>query len=148
MASALRRDINVTPLVDIVLVLLIVFIVVAPAVDSAVRLPVAKHARKGPFAPAPKVSLRREGRHARASVEMPGQPAKAYRIGDGSGDAALSAEVARLLAGDPEKSVQVKADAALPNALVGELLKACRAGGALRATFTTGEDAAANPRRH
>ncbi len=147
MASALRRDINVTPLVDIVLVLLIVFIVVAPAVDSAVRLPVSKHARKASPAPAPRISLRREGRHARASVEMPGQPAKAYRFGDGSGDAALSAEVARLLAGDSEKSVQVKADAGLSNALVGQLLQACRAGGALRATFATGEDPAANPGR-
>ena len=147
MASALRRDINVTPLVDIVLVLLIVFIVVAPAVDSAVRLPVSKHARKASPAPGPRISLRREGRHARASVEMPGQPAKAYRIGDGSGDAALSAEVARLLAGDSEKSVQVKADAGLSNALVGQLLQACRAGGALRAAFTTGEDPTANPRR-
>jgi hypothetical protein len=78
---------------------------------------------------------------------MPGQPGRAYRIGDGTGDAALGAELARLLAGDGEKSVQVKADASLPNALVGQLLQACRAGGALRATFTTGEDAAANPRR-
>ena len=141
MAPALRRDINVTPLVDIVLVLLIVFIVVAPAVDSSVRLPVAKHARRDPAAHGPRISLRREGRHARASLEAPGQPAKAYRIGDGTGDAALSADLARLLAGDCEAPVQVKADAALPNALVGQLLQACRAGGARRATFTTGEEA-------
>jgi len=35
---------NVTPLVDVVLVLLILFIILLPAVDDAVRLPLAKHA--------------------------------------------------------------------------------------------------------
>ena len=39
----MKADINVTPLVDIVLVLLIIFIVITPAVNNAVRLPVAKH---------------------------------------------------------------------------------------------------------
>ena len=39
----MKADINVTPLVDIVLVLLIIFIVITPAVHNAVRLPVAKH---------------------------------------------------------------------------------------------------------
>jgi biopolymer transport protein ExbD/biopolymer transport protein TolR len=39
----MKAEINVTPLVDIVLVLLIIFIVITPAVNNAVRLPVAKH---------------------------------------------------------------------------------------------------------
>lgn len=38
--------INVTPLVDIVLVLLIIFIVITPAVNNAVKLPLAKHPRR------------------------------------------------------------------------------------------------------
>ena len=45
-SSRVRADINVTPLVDIVLVLLIIFIVITPAVNDAVRLPVAKHSLK------------------------------------------------------------------------------------------------------
>ena len=38
-----RPRINVTPLVDIVLVLLIIFIVITPAVEAKVQLPKARH---------------------------------------------------------------------------------------------------------
>ncbi len=40
--GGVKSDINVTPLVDIVLVLLIIFIVITPAVRDAVRLPAAR----------------------------------------------------------------------------------------------------------
>ena len=39
--GGMKSDINVTPLVDIVLVLLIIFIVITPAVNNAVKLPLA-----------------------------------------------------------------------------------------------------------
>ena len=44
--GGVKSDINVTPLVDIVLVLLIIFIVITPAVNSSVKLPLAKHSPK------------------------------------------------------------------------------------------------------
>ena len=146
MDRALRRDINVTPLVDIVLVLLIVFIIAAPAVDSSVSLPVAKHADKGAAA-GPRISLRREGGHARARLELEGRPASSFRIGEGGEGAALAAALQRL---DPARgggAVQVKADAAIPNGLVGELLAACRAGGATRAIIITSEETGSPSRR-
>src|SRR5512135_3208186 len=44
--GGVKSDINVTPLVDIVLVLLIIFIVITPAVNDSVSLPLAKHSPK------------------------------------------------------------------------------------------------------
>ena len=44
--GGVKSDINVTPLVDIVLVLLIIFIVITPAVNNSVKLPLAKHTPK------------------------------------------------------------------------------------------------------
>ncbi|MBK8726663.1 MAG: biopolymer transporter ExbD [Holophagaceae bacterium] len=142
MTRELRRDINVTPLVDIVLVLLIVFIVVAPAVDASVALPAAKHAVKGAAPEGPRISLRREGRHALATLELQGRAARTFRVGEEGDPAALAAALRSLAQGSGERTVTVKADAALSNALVGDLLEACRAGGVTRATFTTREDAA------
>src|SRR5437879_1775194 len=48
--SGVRSDINITPLVDVVLVLLIIFMVVTPMLQRGkhVELPKAKHAEKGP----------------------------------------------------------------------------------------------------
>jgi biopolymer transport protein ExbD/biopolymer transport protein TolR len=47
--SGVRSDINITPLVDVVLVLLIIFMVVTPMLQRGkhVELPKAKHAVKG-----------------------------------------------------------------------------------------------------
>lgn len=150
MARALRSEINVTPLVDIVLVLLIVFIIAAPAVDASVKLPLAKHAEKG-VVEGPRISLRREGRHARASLEAGGEPsgraALSFRIGEGGDGAALATALQRLGPAQRERPVLIKADAALSNALVGELLAACRAGGATRATIITGEESGTPSRR-
>jgi biopolymer transport protein ExbD len=49
-AAAVRSDINVTPLVDVVLVLLIIFMVVTPMLQKgpAVRLPVTQNPPKKP----------------------------------------------------------------------------------------------------
>ena len=44
--GGVKSDINVTPLVDIVLVLLIIFIVITPAVNNAVKLPLSKYSEK------------------------------------------------------------------------------------------------------
>src|SRR5438552_12889626 len=48
-SKGVRSDINITPLVDVVLVLLIIFMVVTPMLQRGkhVELPKAKHAVKG-----------------------------------------------------------------------------------------------------
>lgn len=44
--GGIKADINVTPLVDIMLVLLIIFIIITPAVNNSVKLPIAKFSPK------------------------------------------------------------------------------------------------------
>jgi biopolymer transport protein ExbB/TolQ/biopolymer transport protein ExbD len=46
--STIKADINVTPLVDVVLVLLIIFMVITPAPESAIEVGMAKHSRSTP----------------------------------------------------------------------------------------------------
>ena len=69
MASALRHDINVTPLVDIVLVLLIVFITLVPALPRVLSAALPEPGRKGPSQPLLRLSLSRDGQ-----LEVVGQP--------------------------------------------------------------------------
>lgn len=143
MARALRREINVTPLVDIVLVLLIVFILTAPAVDASVKLPKAKHARPAERALSAWISVRREGRHAVARLEGGRGSGMAFRMDGEAATSALAAALGsriRTPEGAPG-SVLLKADAELPNALLDPVLQACRAAGATRAEFITGDEA-------
>ena len=154
----MKADINVTPLVDIVLVLLIIFIVITPAVSNAVRLPAARHsaipekerkasyltlilaARRdaaGKVAGAGPVQL--EGRGAKDAEGRPlafdlASPGDRARLGD-----LVRASVARL--GD--RRVFIKADFDLPFRLVDGLLQLCREAGADEASVVTREDRAA-----
>jgi biopolymer transport protein ExbD len=62
--SGVRSDINVTPLVDVVLVLLIIFMVITPMLQrgKSVELPKAKHAVAGKEGPDPLfISVTRDG---------------------------------------------------------------------------------------
>src|SRR5205814_1951559 len=62
--SGVRSDINITPLVDVVLVLLIIFMVITPMLQrgKAVELPKAKHAATGQQGPEPAfISVTRDG---------------------------------------------------------------------------------------
>jgi biopolymer transport protein ExbD/biopolymer transport protein TolR len=61
--SGVRSDINITPLVDVVLVLLIIFMVVTPMLQrgKSVELPKAKHAIAGQGAEPAFISVTRDG---------------------------------------------------------------------------------------
>ncbi|WP_243304305.1 ExbD/TolR family protein [Geothrix oryzisoli] len=67
MATELRRDINITPLVDIVLVLLIVFIVLVPVLPRA--LDAALPGGAGPPGPLLRLTLAADG-----SLDLDGTP--------------------------------------------------------------------------
>jgi biopolymer transport protein ExbD len=69
MATALRSDINVTPLVDIVLVLLIVFITLVPALPRVLSAALPVPGPKASSLPLLRLSLPRDGR-----LEVVGQP--------------------------------------------------------------------------
>ena len=96
-------EINVTPLVDVVLVLLIIFMVVTPAIanEDRVMLPAADHpdAKKADETPPWEVVLDREGR---------------FLLDDRPIDApALRAELQRRKAADPGHELLLLADGRL-----------------------------------
>jgi len=150
----MKADINVTPLVDIVLVLLIIFIVITPAVSHAVRLPVARHSppaergRQGPpltlILAARRDSAGRVTGAGPVQVEGPGGkdgPGRgpAFDLGDPDGRARLAALVrGRVASGDPR--VFIKADLDLPFRQVDGLLQVCREAGAAEASVVTREE--------
>ena len=72
--GGVRSDINITPLVDVVLVLLIIFMVVTPMLQrgKSVELPKARHAVAGQGAEPAFVSVTRDGQ---VYVEQEKQPA-------------------------------------------------------------------------
>jgi len=150
--GGMKSDINVTPLVDIVLVLLIIFIVITPAVNNAVKLPLAKHA--------PKVDQQNDNgqkyltlmltskRNDKYEVTGPGpiliddKDAKDMRffINDEGQRQKLEDFINRNISALSDKRVFVKADADLPFKYVNELFQVCRKGGADEASIITSED--------
>jgi biopolymer transport protein ExbD len=67
MVGRLRSDINVTPLVDIVLVLLIVFITLVPALPRALTTVLPQAGRSGAIPPLVRLTLTADG-----SLDMDG----------------------------------------------------------------------------
>jgi biopolymer transport protein ExbD len=140
----LRAEINVTPLVDIVLVLLIIFIVITPAVSRAVRLPVARHGIRAPGDPdARPLTLvlparpGAEGAEAGA-VAVEGAGGMAFDLATESGRRNLAAFLQGPQAGRP---LSIKADRALPFKAVNQLLRLCREAGVAEAAVVTRADA-------
>ncbi|GLH71795.1 hypothetical protein GETHLI_02970 [Geothrix limicola] len=150
--GGVKSDINVTPLVDIVLVLLIIFIVITPAVNDAVKLPLSKHA--------PKVEQQNEGgekyltlmltskRNDKYEVIGPGpvliddKDAKDLRffIDNDAQRQKLEDFINRNVSAHMDKRVFIKADAQLPFRYINELFQSCRKGGADEASIVTSED--------
>ncbi len=109
-----RSDINVTPLVDVVLVLLIIFMVVTPLIASgvAVDLPRTRfHMRKPDDGKDIIVSITADKRGYLGAHAMPGVEELARQV---------AAEKRRF----PDKSVFVKGDARAPYGDVRQLLEA------------------------
>ncbi|MBN9411855.1 MAG: biopolymer transporter ExbD [Burkholderiales bacterium] len=97
-------DINVTPLVDVMLVLLVIFIITAPLMAGALRLDLPRAEGTQPAAAAPaavQLAIDAEGH-----ILLDGQP-----VND---DAALSARLAQVAARSPDTELQLSADARLP----------------------------------
>ena len=98
--TAVKSDINITPLVDVVLVLLIIFMVITPMLQKgkSVELPKAKHAAAGPSGAAEPafISVTRDGQ---VYIEQDKTPASDETLMTALKDAALG-----------QKRVMVKAD--------------------------------------
>jgi biopolymer transport protein TolR len=150
-----KADINVTPLVDIVLVLLIIFIVITPAVSNAVQLPLAKHSVKPDAEPGKKyLSLMLPAKRDDKGVvigpdwvtvdDKEAKDEKGNAIRFNTENVASRERLVKYVKQSVDQLVDrrvfVKADAALPFKYVNELFQICREGGADEASIVTGED--------
>jgi biopolymer transport protein ExbD len=156
--GGVKSDINVTPLVDIVLVLLIIFIVITPAVNAAVKLPLSKHSQKQGVEQGAKylnLMLGRDHEKSKDGLVVPGfvqlddenakREGKGVRGWDMTTDEGRAALVKYIKASTDllsDRRVFVKADADLPYKHVDQLFQICREGGADEASIVTSEDKA------
>ena len=147
-SGGIKSDINVTPLVDIVLVLLIIFIVITPAVNDSVSLPLAKHSPKVEKNTGEKyLQITFQAKKNAAGEFGPGNiliddPAAKnidFKINDPASKQQLVDYVTKNTSTLSYRRVFVKADRNLPYLVVDKLFQACREGGADEASVVTAE---------
>jgi biopolymer transport protein ExbD/biopolymer transport protein TolR len=132
-ASQPMSDINMTPLIDVMLVLLVIFIVTAPLMTSSLKLELPQTEGAQPSdAPAfIALALDAEGR-----LFLGEQPLQRDE---------LVQRVREAARGNPATEVQLRADSRVPYGRVAELIGAVQQAGLSRIGFVT--DAAAAPAR-
>ena len=116
-------DINVTPLVDVMLVLVVIFILTAPLLTTSIRLELPRTDGATPGAGAVAITL---------VVDAAGQ---AYLDGQPLSQPALAERLRRLGAERPDTEVQLRADAAVPYGRVVEVMGAAHLAGLQRIGF-------------
>jgi biopolymer transport protein ExbD len=121
----LKAEINVTPLVDVVLVLLIIFMVVTPLLKQEVpiELPIADNSRSAEEASQVTLSLAADGRKLLNGVEVP--------------EGELVARLTAMYADRPDKTIFLEADRGLSHGRVVDLMDDCRAAGIARIGIIT-----------
>ena len=123
-------DINVTPLVDVMLVLLVIFIITAPLMASrlALELPKAATPTAAVAEPAVFVSI---------SLDAQGQ---VYVDQEQVAGDDLEARLKTLIEAEPELSVQLKADYRVAYGRIAEVMAAVSRAGITRLSFVTSSD--------
>jgi biopolymer transport protein TolR len=118
-------EINVTPLVDVMLVLLVIFILTAPLLTSAIRLdlPQSKSAQAGEAPESISLSLTSAG-----DIFLNDKP---VTLG------ALPTELAQIGLQKPQVEIQLRADQAVPYGQVLELMGLAQQAGLSRIGFVT-----------
>ena len=121
-------EINVTPLVDVMLVLLVIFMVTAPFLLQAVPVNLPKTAPVAKLIPVKKVEL---------IIDAQGQ---VYVDQEQIAGDDLEARLKTLLEADPEFSVQLKADYRVAYGRIAEVMAAVSRAGISRLSFVTSSD--------
>jgi biopolymer transport protein ExbD/biopolymer transport protein TolR len=116
-------EINMTPLIDVMLVLLVIFMIAAPLMSSSLRLDLPKSEAATP-SDAPKF------------IAVAISPEGALYIGEDRMDAAaFQQRVTELGRANPELEVQLRADKTVPYGTVAELIGWVQAAGLSRIAF-------------
>ena len=124
--DAVISTINTTPLVDVMLVLLIIFLITIPVVTQTVALSLPKEINR-PRQTRPdnvEISVDREG-----AVYW-----NAQRLADPT---ALAARLEQLGSRQPQPEVHVRGDEATRYEAVGRVMLACQRAGILKVSFVT-----------
>lgn len=118
-------DINVTPLVDVMLVLVVIFILAAPLLAHSIRLelPRAATAQPRPTSAMPAVMVQ---------LEHTGQ---VWLDGHALSPEALAARLVEIAAQQPQTEIQLRADARVPYGRVVQIIDAAHAAGLQRIGF-------------
>ena len=127
----LKSDINVTPLVDVMLVLLVIFMVVTPLLKQRVpvELPLAEHSHEAQETSQVTLVAAVDGALFLNERPIPVE--------------ALDGALHDLYAGRPDKTIFLEADRSLPYSRVVDLMDACRAAGVERIGVVTKKPAPA-----
>ena len=122
--SAPMAEINMIPLIDVMLVLLVIFIVTAPVLTHAVKVDLPKAA-----------SQRNQEKPEHITVSLDGV-GHIYWNGAPVDEAGLPARLA-LAAANPQVELQLRADRLTPYYRVAEILSAASRAGVSRVGFVT-----------
>jgi biopolymer transport protein ExbD len=120
-------EINVTPLVDVMLVLLVVFIVTAPLLTQAVHVDLPKTEKTDP---SPEKHLATITIDAKGNISVNDKPQVL---------ASLELQLRDLHSSDSELTVQLQADAAVPYGKVAEVMAVAHKSGINKLAFITRE---------
>ncbi|HEX3381751.1 MAG TPA: biopolymer transporter ExbD [Paraburkholderia sp.] len=123
--DGLMNEINMTPLVDVMLVLLIVFMVTIPVIRHAVKidLPHASSQKEDTKPAQVTVSIDADGNVLWDSTRVD--------------DAALAAKIAAVAQASPQPELHLDADRKVPYEKVAQVMSAAQAGGLTKIGFVT-----------
>ncbi|MEI7465051.1 MAG: biopolymer transporter ExbD [Burkholderiales bacterium] len=116
-------DINMTPLIDVMLVLLVIFMITAPLMTSSLKLDLPKSDAAQPSDTPTFIAV---------SIDASGRLFLADQEIDAT---ALAQRVAELAQANPQTEVQLRADQAVPYGRVAELIGIVQKGGLTRIGF-------------
>ncbi|MDR5738708.1 MULTISPECIES: biopolymer transporter ExbD [unclassified Caballeronia] len=123
--DGMMSEINMTPLVDVMLVLLIIFLVTIPAMHHAVKIDLP-HASSQPQDEKPS--------HVNVAIQADGAILWDDQKID---DATLNARIAQASQQTPQPEIHLRADRKVPYERVADLMSAAQAGGLTKIGFVT-----------
>jgi biopolymer transport protein TolR len=118
-------DINMTPLIDVMLVLLVIFIITAPLMSASLRLDLPKAGGAQASNAVQFVSVAVDAQGALFWGDLP------------QTDAQLTARLQEVAQRNPATEVQLRADQRVPYGRIAELIGLVQAGGLSRIGFVT-----------